>query len=260
MLFSIITVCFNDFNGLQNTYASIQNQSLADFEWIVVDGDSSDGTYQWLNGLKEQRLKCTSEKDKGIFDAMNKGILRSAGEYLIFMNAGDEFNGDEILGKISDQINAQHKKPLFVYGDAIDITASEKSLLKIAKPHTSYYKTMFTSHQSMLFNKEFGLKYNISYPLAFKYTADYAYIAMFLKNIEDKEFILRLNFPVCRFSLGGTNEIHRFKALNEDYKIRTQIIGLNIVKTSWLYLLHFIHTLMKRSVPGMARLLRYKKV
>jgi hypothetical protein len=82
---------------------------------------------------------------------------------------------------------------------------------------------------------------------------------MYLKNIGDAGHILQLDFPVCRFALGGTNEIHRFKAIKEDYKIRTQIIGLSNVGALTLYLLHFVHTLIKRTVPGMAQLLRYKR-
>jgi putative colanic acid biosynthesis glycosyltransferase len=257
--FSIITVCFNDFDGLKNTYLSIKDQTKTDFEWIVVDGASKDGTIVWLRQLNEPRLKWSSESDKGIFDAMNKGTEKATGEYLIFMNAGDEFCGNDILEKISGRINQFEKRPVFVYGDAIDVTASNKSLLKIAKPYTSYYKTMFTSHQAMLFNKEFGLEYKISYPLDFQYTADYAYVAMYLKNIVFKDSILRLEFPICKFALGGTNEIHRIRALKEDYKIRTQIIGLSKTRALALYLQHFLHTLIKKSIPALAQLLRYKK-
>ena len=260
MLFSIITVCYNDFCGLKNTYSSIKNQSLVDFEWIVVDGASADGTTTWLNALNEHRLNWSSEPDKGIFDAMNKGIAKATCEYMIFMNAGDQFNGDQMLEKIRDTIERQEKRPYFIYGDAIDITSANKSLHKVAKPYPMYYKTMFTSHQAMLFNKSFGLKYDIRYPLQYKYTGDYAYISLYLKNINDKDRILHLGFPVCRFSLGGTNEIHRFKALKEDYKIRLEIMGLPRINAFTLYLLHYCHTLLKKSIPRLTQLLRYNKV
>jgi putative colanic acid biosynthesis glycosyltransferase len=260
MSFSIITVCYNDFGGLQNTYHSVKNQTIADFEWIVVDGASTDGTTAWLSGLEEYRLKWSSEPDKGIFDAMNKGIAKATREYMIFMNAGDEFNGDQMLEKIRGAIERQKKEPYFIYGDAIDITSANKSLLKVAKPYTLFYKTMFTSHQAMLFNKSFGLKYNINYPLEYKYTGDYAFVASYLKKIKEEDRILRLDFPVCRFSLGGTNEIHRFKALKEDYKIRIEIVGLSRINALALYQLHYLHTVLKKSIPRFAQLLRYKKV
>jgi putative colanic acid biosynthesis glycosyltransferase len=226
----------------------------------VVDGASTDGTPAWLSGLNEPKLKWSSEPDKGIFDAMNKGIAKATREYLIFMNAGDEFNGDQMLEKIRDIIERQEKRPYFIYGDAIDITSANKSLLKVAKPYPMFYKTMFTSHQAMLFNRAFGLKYDMHYPLQYKYTGDYAFIALYLRNINDKGRILRLGFPVCRFSLGGTNEIHRFKALKEDYRIRIEIMGLSGIKAFALYLLHYFHTILKKNIPRLTQLLRYKKV
>jgi putative colanic acid biosynthesis glycosyltransferase len=230
---------------------------MTDFEWIVVDGASTDGTGEWLQQLDEKRLQWCSEPDRGIFDAMNKGILKAQGDYLIFMNAGDEFNGNNVLERITYSINL-NLKPYFIYGDAVDVTSGKKSLLKLSKSHTVCYKTMFTSHQAMLFNRDFGLKHHISYPLEFKYTADYAYISLYLKNIHVNDRIVKLDFPFCRFLLGGTNEVHRYKALKEDYQIRTQIMGLSKSEAYMLYFLHFVHTVLKRTLPDITKLLRYK--
>jgi len=259
MLFSIITICFNDLNGLSRTYNSLRYQFLEDYEWVVIDGASKDGTAKWLSQLDEPKLNWSSEPDKGIFDAMNKGLVRSTGEYLIYMNSGDEFNGNDILQKIKDSISRCEKKPYYIYGDAIDITKENKSFLKLARDYTYNYKTMFTSHQAMLFNREFGVKHNIIYPPQYKYTSDYAYISLYLKNIDDPTRILKLDFPVCRFLLGGTNEIYRYKAIKEDYKIRTQIMEINKLSALSLFLQHFIHTYLKQKFPKMTKQLRYKK-
>jgi hypothetical protein len=174
------------------------------------------------------------------------------------MNASDQFNGNNILADIHYHIGLQNTKPYFIYGDAIDVTSNSKTFLKLAKSHTNINKTMFTSHQAMVFNRLFGLECGILYPLEFRYTADYAYIALYLKSIAEPDRILKLNFPFCRFLLGGTNEVHRYKALKEDYQIRVKILRMNRLKAGLLYLIHLLHTFIKKNIPQLSNKLRYK--
>jgi putative colanic acid biosynthesis glycosyltransferase len=258
MKYSIITISKNNLAGLRNTYQSIKEQTYTNFEWIVVDGASNDGTEKWLTTIKEMDCLWSSEKDKGIFDAMNKGIDRAAGDYLIFMNAGDEFEAFHTLKKVDEAIEHHEVRPYFVYGDSIDFTSDNRTFLRKAKRHIHYIKTMFTQHQAMLFDNHFAKLMKIKYPLDYKYTADYAYISLFLKNIKDEQYILKLNFPVCRFLLGGTNEQYRFKALREDYLIRKNIIKMNGILAYTYYILHYIHTLAKRVNPGLTQKWRYQ--
>jgi putative colanic acid biosynthesis glycosyltransferase len=259
MIFSVITVTWNNFEGLRSTGKSLLEQDQSLWEWIIIDGNSNDGTKEWLAGIELDNCKWISEPDKGIFDAMNKGISKSSGDYLIFMNAGDEFLNPDTLNDVAKELLKSSIPPVFVYGDAIDISPDGQQYLKRAKSHESLYKTMFTSHQSMFFERRFGEEHQIRYPLKYRITGDYAYIASYFKHITKENKILYLGFPICRFLLGGTNEIHRFKALKEDFMIRREIIGLDFFKASNLYLLHFIHTLLKRIIPALAKNLRYKK-
>lgn len=98
MKLSIITVCYNNLDGLKRTYHSIIEQtSRNDFEWIVIDGASTDGTQKWLREHDNEIDIWISEPDTGIFNAMNKGIHISSGDYLLFMNAGDPLNGQNII-------------------------------------------------------------------------------------------------------------------------------------------------------------------
>jgi glycosyltransferase involved in cell wall biosynthesis len=101
--FSIVTIVKNDLLGLIRTFDSLQNQNNFDFEWIVMDGASIDGSKDWLASLKKQnfRLLWESQKDDGIADAWNKGIMKSAGEQVLILNAGDtyDFNMIEIFEK-----------------------------------------------------------------------------------------------------------------------------------------------------------------
>src|SRR5262245_61524112 len=118
MRFSIITVTYNNLRGLQSTLESIPPDAPGLFEWIVIDGASSDGSAEFLRGLKRESLKFVSEPDSGIFDAMNKGIARAQGEYCIFMNAGDRFYESGTIGQVDEAIAG--KSPDLAFGDSVE--------------------------------------------------------------------------------------------------------------------------------------------
>ena len=89
MRLSIITINLNNLEGLKRTFESIVEQTCRDFEWIVVDGDSTDGSREYMEQNKQYTSHYISEKDTGIYNAMNKGIRMAKGEYLLFLNSGD---------------------------------------------------------------------------------------------------------------------------------------------------------------------------
>lgn len=105
MKFSIITVSFNSFKTIQETLNSVDSQSYLDYEHLIIDGKSTDGTLDLLHGNKNPRRRIISEKDNGLYDAMNKGIELSIGEYIIFLNADDYFADAQSLKLISKDIN-----------------------------------------------------------------------------------------------------------------------------------------------------------
>ena len=97
MKISIITICLNDLQGLKKTRDSILCQTWKDWEWIVIDGGSSDGTKEFLQDHQEEMSYWCSEKDKGVYDAQNKGAQKATGNYCIFMNANDKFHDEHVL-------------------------------------------------------------------------------------------------------------------------------------------------------------------
>ena len=99
--FSIIVVTLNSRYEFIKTLDSIKKQSFQDYEIVIVDGKSEDGTVDIIKKLNDFNLKSISEKDEGIYDAMNKGIDNSTGEWIIFLNSGDIFYNKEILRNIS---------------------------------------------------------------------------------------------------------------------------------------------------------------
>lgn len=107
MLVSIITVNFNHLEGLKRTYESIVSQTFTDYEWIVIDGGSTDGSREFIEQHQDRFAYWCSEKDNGIYHAMNKGIRQAKGEYLNFMNSGDTFACSKTLaGVFSEQRTA----------------------------------------------------------------------------------------------------------------------------------------------------------
>lgn len=96
-LLSIITVCRNESSHIQRTCKSIVNQDWQGFEWIVIDGASTDGTAKILHGYKAHMNHFVSEPDNGIYDAMNKGIRLATGDYILFLNGGDALHANDVL-------------------------------------------------------------------------------------------------------------------------------------------------------------------
>lgn len=109
MKLSIVTINYNDFTGLQKTAKSLLSQTFRDFEWIIIDGGSTDGSKEFIESLTSNASTSNlisywcSEPDNGIYNAMNKGILKAKGEYLNFLNSGDAYHDQDVLTSVFAQ-------------------------------------------------------------------------------------------------------------------------------------------------------------
>ncbi len=200
-LFSIITVTRNNLIGLQKTHKSILCQTCTDYEWIVIDGASNDGTPDFLH---DKNAHWISEPDTGIYDAMNKGIARAHGAYLIFMNAGDCFATCGTLALI--QKYARHD-PDFIYGDAL-----EDKNYKKARSHLKINHGMITHHQSMIYKAPIA-HYDTRYTIA----ADYDLTRRVVMNAPHISYIPK---PICLFETGGISQQNVTQGRKEQFKIR----------------------------------------
>ena len=225
-LFSIVTITLNNLQSLHNTKNSVQEQDFHDYEWLVVDGGSKDGTPAYLASINAD---FTSERDTGIYDAMNKGLARAAGKYVIFLNAGDELAKPDVLGKIAQAIKSNPHVPDFVYGDFIEERNGEY-FEKRARSHTQKILGMFTSHQSMLYRREAlgDARYNMDYPLS----SDYHFTCRFLQQTDNA---LHVPFPIGIFESGGVSQKNKTRSRNENAQIRVEL-GLCGPLTSQLIL------------------------
>ena len=101
---SIITINLNNCAGLQKTLDSVFAQTFTDYEYLVIDGGSTDGSAELIKKQENKFVYCVSEKDNGIYHAMNKGIRKATGDYLLFLNSGDYLVNDEVLSNCSSPI------------------------------------------------------------------------------------------------------------------------------------------------------------
>ncbi len=221
--FSIVTVTLNDKAGLSATAASVLSQSCLDYEWLIIDGKSTDGTLDLLAELSSERCRFISEKDKGIYDAMNKGVALSRGTYLIFLNAGDIFADETVLEKIEQSLTTRGTDPDFLFGDAYEITATGERLLKKARSAQTISYGMFTHHQAMLYRRAFAgdAPFDTSYRIA----GDYDFTARFLKRGAST---LQLPFAVCSFERGGLSMTNPARGREEALLVQKRVLHLSL--------------------------------
>lgn len=166
---SIVTVVYNGSNFIEKTILSILNQSYENLEYIIIDGGSTDCTLDILNKYenRDRRIKIVSEKDNGIYDAMNKGLNLASGEWINFMNAGDIFYDNDTLLKV---FASDYCDKTIIYGD-LKVTYYDFSTIQISKPLLRLRYGMCFSHQSTFFRVSYH-KDN-PYNTQFKIAADY---------------------------------------------------------------------------------------
>ena len=114
MKISVVTVCYNSVNTIEETMLSVLNQTYPDIEYIIIDGGSTDGTVDIIRKYAARLGYWISEPDKGIYDAMNKGIAAATGDYINFMNSGDMFASNDVLSSFKNFVSDD---PEIVYGD-----------------------------------------------------------------------------------------------------------------------------------------------
>ncbi|POT59605.1 colanic acid biosynthesis glycosyltransferase WcaE [Citrobacter amalonaticus] len=220
MLLSIITVAFRNLEGIIKTHASLRHLAQAsdiDFEWIVVDGGSNDGTRAFLDNLNgEYHLRFVSEPDNGIYDAMNKGIEMARGKFALFLNSGDIFHPE--AARFVRQLRTQNDD-VMVTGDALLDFGDGHKIKRSAKPGWYIYHSLPASHQAIFFPVT-GLKV-WQYDLQYKVSSDYALAARMYKA---GYAFKKLNGMVSEFSMGGVSTTNNLELCRDAKKVQRQIL------------------------------------
>lgn len=211
---AVVTVTKNDLPGLLATRAGLRRQTCRDFEWLVADGGSSDGTRHWLNAHSDEMSWWRSGSDLGIYDAMNRCLERITADAVLFLNAGDTPADPDVIERIVAALRAAPDAG-FLYGDAIERLPGRKPGLKPARSHHFSCIGMFTHHQSMVYRTAAikDLRYDLSYPIG----ADYDFT---LRVLQHCKRVVRLRMPVCVFRRDGFSQRHAAQGRLDQARIR----------------------------------------
>ncbi len=210
-LVSIITVTYNDAANLQKTITNIAKQDYPNLEYIVIDGGSKDESIQIIKEHDAKITKWVSEADKGIFEAMNKGVALANGEFINFMNAGDWFLSNNIISEVFKK--AESLEADLVYGNHevhyLNFVKKKKAL-----KHEELWKHMIFSHQSLFTRKE--LLTERPFNLKFKFAADFHFI---YNSYRLGYSFYNTDLNIAGYLAGGHSETGVISAYKENRKI-----------------------------------------
>jgi len=222
-LVTVITVVFNGEQLIEETILSVLNQSYEDVEYIVIDGGSNDGTLKILSKYNDKIYYWLSEPDRGIYDAMNKGIALARGEWINFMNCGDRFVSADVLNFFLEK----NYEADIIFGDAIVQYPSFEATFKKV-PLASMWQRIPFCHQAS-FTKATLLK-QWNFNLQYKLSSDFDFI--YRAYLNHKKF-LYINKVICLFDFKTGATIKN--ALKSIYERRDAVLSQNFSVTKWFY-------------------------
>ncbi len=220
-LITIIVVVLNAFNELTKTIKSIRGQIYKNIEIIVIDGESNDETLEYLRDNKGEIDEWKSEKDRGIYDAMNKGMDISKGEWVLFLNAGDTFYSDKVISEIYKSKD-KYSDVDIIYG-SVEILKKDFSYIKKSLEPSKIMQQMICCHQSIFFSQRVVREFR--YDLNYKICGDYDLLMRaYKKGLE----LSNMNTVISKFAYGGLSEKKRMQRNFEEYKIIRNNYGFSI--------------------------------
>ncbi len=243
---TIITVTYNAGGVLKRTIKSIIAQKYANIEFIIIDGCSRDNTIEIIKEYEEYIDKWISEKDSGLYDAMNKGISLASGDWLFFMNAGDVFFCDSTLQTFFNNNKADHYD--LIYGDNYIVNSDFKPVRYFksgALNRKTIRKGMPVSHQSIFVRLEKCPLYNVK----LKLKAEYNWLIDILYNTTEVR-IEYINAPVIKYPLGGVGQQRYWENIREYINVVQRHFGivqniLNIPHYVYIVLNYLIKKILK---------------
>jgi glycosyltransferase involved in cell wall biosynthesis len=220
---SVITVVFNGADYIEETIKSVVNQDYNNLEYIIVDGKSTDGTMEIIKKYEKKISRIISEKDSGLYDAMNKGLGFACGDFVIFINCGDRFSSSGLLSEIFSS-GHDFSETGVVYGDTdiIDGSGNVVHSRRHRPPqnlkYSDFLKGMLVCHQSFFARRTLCSPYNPNY----KYAADYDWCLNVLKKSREN---FNSEKTVSLFLEGGRTAKTVAPGLKERFKIMCSHFG-----------------------------------
>ena len=233
-----VTITYNAASVLQRTLDSVICQVYPEIVHLIIDGASTDATLQLVDDYIERsnalgnghRIQVTSEPDKGIYDAMNKGLRSIDGDYVCFLNAGDFRPASDITSKIAEKVERQSSLPAVLYGDT-DIVDSEGRFLhhrRLAPPEQlswkSFRRGMLVCHQAFYARTDFAIA--TPYDMQYRYSADVDWCIRVMKAAAKENVpMLNLKMVVVNYTEEGQTTLHHRESLWERYHVMERHYG-----------------------------------
>ena len=231
-----VTITYNAASVLQRTLDSVLSQDYPDILHLIIDGASTDDTMQLVNDYIERSnaaenghsIQVTSEPDKGIYDAMNKGLRSITGDYVCFLNAGDFLPASDTVSRIVEKVGDQ--SPAVLYGDT-DIVDGEGRFLhhrRLAPPEhlswKSFRQGMLVCHQAFYARTDFAIA--TPYDLRYRYSADVDWCIRVMKAAAKENVpLLNLKMVVANYTEEGQTTLHHRDSLWERYHVMERHYG-----------------------------------
>lgn len=232
---TIITVCYNAEATIEQTICSVLGQSYRPIEYIIIDGKSTDNTNNIILRYKPEFIEKgfnflhLSEQDKGIFDAMNKGIQLATGKWINFMNAGDFFNNNEVIKQVFCREIPVGVKA--IYGDTI-VSKKFGQFVNHALPPTQIVQHMPTCHQAFFIDAEEMKQHPFSND--YHLTADYHFVYNLYKRTSNQAFLQLPISIVCYEAEHGISSINKLTVKKECARIRN-------INNTWRWYFSYTH-------------------
>ncbi len=223
-LFSIITVTYHAESVLEETILSVVSQTYHNIEYIIVDGASKDRTLSIVNKYRDKIQAVVSEPDKGLYDAMNKGLKMAKGEYVCFLNAGDTFHEDDTLQLIVHQLNKSNVLPDVIYGETALVDAQRHfvRMRRLQTPDTLNWKSfrqgMLVCHQAFIAKRALAETYDLIY----RFSADFDWCIRVMKKAS---LLHNTRLTLIDYLDEGMTTKNRKASLKERFRIMAKHYG-----------------------------------
>lgn len=221
--FSVITVCYNAEATIEDTIQSVISQTYHHVEYIIVDGASKDRTMDIVNRYREHIAIVVSERDKGLYDAMNKGIGLATGDYLCFLNAGDSFHEDDTLQQMVHSIRTP-QLPDVLYGETelVDHEGHFLRMRRLSAPEVLTWKSfrqgMLVCHQAFFPRRDLVMPYDLRY----RFSADFDWC---IKIMKKSKVLHNTHLTLIDYLAEGMTTRNHKASLKERFRIMTRHYG-----------------------------------
>lgn len=233
--FSVVTVVRNAASQIERTLESVIGQDMDNYEYIVIDGASTDGTLEIIRRYSDHINYIISEADAGIYNAMNKGLSKASGCYIIFMNAGDCFASETVLSQVA--LSVHNTTFNLLYGDYIRVSGTGSTQTIPSRTADKIWYGMIASHQSIFYNLDFLRSECLKYDESYRIAADYKLTTEIINRSEPGK-IAKLPICISRFELGGISTLDMDRGLAEADRVRKDVLKMPF------FLIAIVHVLL----------------